>query len=308
MGVMNSDINPSEYSLSVLWANFRDLPILLDFLQRQIFGPKKWNLFWMIFWAVVILKRRDLLKKERFVQTVFIAVAALGYFAGYMAMTGANLYFYANTTISRFMLHFAGISMFYVAFLAYGDLKRHKFVFIDRDGVINVDGKGRTPSGYVMDAAHLSFIPGTLEALRDLKEAGYRSVVISNQQCVGKGLCSMSDLDALTAKILDAVRGSGGDIAGFFYCTHLKNEHCGCHKPAPGLFYKAAEELSIGDLGGCYFIGDSERDVIAAEKAGIKSILVRSGISSEGEEKKWAIKPDHVFEDLRGAAGFILGK
>ncbi|MBF0216263.1 MAG: HAD-IIIA family hydrolase [Candidatus Omnitrophica bacterium] len=308
MGVMNNDINPSDYSMSVLWTNFRDLPILLDFLQRQVFGPKKWNLFWMIFWTLVILKRRDLLRKERIIQTVFILLASLGYFAGYMAMTGTNLYFYANTTISRFMLHFAGISMFYMALLAYGDLSRRKFVFIDRDGVINVDGKGRTPSGYVMEAAHLAFVPGTLEALKDLKEAGYQSVVISNQQCVGKGLCSMADLEALTAKMLEGVRARGGDIAGIFYCTHHKDEHCGCHKPAPGLIYKAAGELSIGDLGECYFIGDSERDVVAAKRAGVKSILVRSGISSEGEEEKWEIKPDRVFNDLKEASGFILGK
>ncbi|MEA3489282.1 MAG: glycosyltransferase family 39 protein, partial [Candidatus Omnitrophota bacterium] len=104
-GTVNSDIDLSKMTAERLVQNARHIPVMLYLFQQEVFGPKKWNIFWMIFFAGIIWKARALLKGERFYITVFLVIAAAGYFCGYMAITGGNLYFYVNTTIPRFMLH-----------------------------------------------------------------------------------------------------------------------------------------------------------------------------------------------------------
>ena len=104
-------MNIGDFTPERIWQNVRDIPILLNLFQQEVFGPKKWNIFWVLFFFVMIWKRKMLWKEEFFYITLFLMLAVLGYFAGYMATTGNNLFFYVNTTISRFMLHFTGICM-----------------------------------------------------------------------------------------------------------------------------------------------------------------------------------------------------
>ncbi|MGB2629608.1 MAG: glycosyltransferase family 39 protein [Candidatus Omnitrophota bacterium] len=119
----NSDIDISRMTPDRLLQNVKDIPVLLNLFQQEVFGPKKWNILWMILLAAVIWKRKDVWRGENFYTTLFIILAASGYFAGYMATTGNNLYFYVNTTISRFMLHFSGLALFLTASLIYGDVR-----------------------------------------------------------------------------------------------------------------------------------------------------------------------------------------
>ena len=119
----NSDIVFSRLMPERLWQNIRDIPILLNLFQQEVFGPKKWNIFWIMFFAGMIWKRKLLWKNELFYVTLFLAVSAAGYFVGYMLTTGNNLYFYANTTISRFMLHFCGTALLLLAFLVKDDIR-----------------------------------------------------------------------------------------------------------------------------------------------------------------------------------------
>jgi hypothetical protein len=113
----NSDIDFSLLTPQRLLQNIKDIPIFLNLFQQEMFGPKKWNIFWIIFFAAAIWKRKVLWKKESFYITLFIFLAAAGYFAAYMCTTGNNLYFYVNTTISRFMLHFSGVALLLLAYL-----------------------------------------------------------------------------------------------------------------------------------------------------------------------------------------------
>jgi D-glycero-D-manno-heptose 1,7-bisphosphate phosphatase len=183
---------------------------------------------------------------------------------------------------------------------------RKKYVFIDRDGVINVEGEGRTPYGYITAWEDFEFLPGVLEGLRKLTEAGYRNVVISNQKCVGRGIMTRQELDVLTAKMREAVEKEGGRVDEVFYCTHLDEDNCHCRKPKDGLFIEAREKLGLADLEDGYFIGDSERDIIAGRSAGLKTILVLSGKSGRGDEKAWTSRPDHICENFLEAVEVVM--
>ncbi|MBD3379641.1 MAG: HAD-IIIA family hydrolase [Candidatus Omnitrophica bacterium] len=183
-----------------------------------------------------------------------------------------------------------------------------KYVFIDRDGVINVDGENLTEHGYITRWEDFRFLPGAVEAFRDFTEAGYRTVIISNQQCVSKGLLAAEELSGLTSKMLEEIRKNGGSVAGVYYCPHHRNEYCACRKPESGLFLQAGKDLGIKSFSGYYFIGDSERDMIAGKKLEMGTILVLSGKSRKEDVLSWEQPPDHICKDLLEAAELIIKK
>lgn len=181
---------------------------------------------------------------------------------------------------------------------------RRRFVLLDRDGVINEVVRG----GYVTDVEGVRLIPGAAAAIAELNGAGYGVAVVSNQQCVGKGLLSLDGLTEISAAIRDAVeRESGGRIDDFFYCPHLASEECACRKPRPGLLIQAQERFGF-DLSETYFVGDSYGDVATAGNAGCRSVLVLSGLDAEryraGEPPPHP--PEHVAADLQAAVRYIL--
>jgi D-glycero-D-manno-heptose 1,7-bisphosphate phosphatase len=181
----------------------------------------------------------------------------------------------------------------------------NKYVFLDRDGVINRDGAGRTAYGYVTDWKDFKFLPGVIEGLRALKGEGYKVIVISNQQCVGKGIITGEELTVLTDKMKSAVAEKGGRIDDVFYCTHLKEDNCSCRKPEKGLFIEAQKKWGIDTFAGKYFVGDSEKDIIAGKKAGLRVILVLSGRSSRDDAASWPVKPDHIADDFAHAVSIV---
>jgi histidinol-phosphate phosphatase family protein len=181
-----------------------------------------------------------------------------------------------------------------------------KYVFIDRDGVINKDPAGWTDHGYVTRWEDFHFLPGVLEALKKLSDNGYKSVIISNQQGVGKGYFSEEDLKDVTARMKRAIEEAGGSIAGIYYCTHAKEEKCPCRKPKDGLFRMAQKEIGIEGFEGMYYIGDTERDIQAGKKVGLETILILSGKSSRKDVGTWDFKPDHICQDLAETVNLIL--
>jgi len=181
-----------------------------------------------------------------------------------------------------------------------------KYVFLDRDGVINKDPAGWTEHGYITRWEDFQFLPGVLEALKKLSGEGYESVIISNQQGVGKGHFTREDLDDVTAEMSLVIKKAGGNVARTYYCTHAKEENCECRKPKKGLFHIAQEELGIQDFGGNFFIGDTERDMQAGKEVGLETVLVLSGKSSQEDVGGWKYKPDHICEDLAVAVDLIL--
>lgn len=158
---------------------------------------------------------------------------------------------------------------------------------------------------YVKSLEELKFLPGALEAVARLSQAGFRIVIISNQQGVGRGLISPETLKQINHSFLSRLADLGGGVAGVYYCPHLKEDDCGCRKPKPGMLLKAAAELKI-DLARSIFIGDSKSDMETARAAGCGAILVLSGKTTSEQLSSLNPKPDHVAADLPQAAEWIL--
>jgi len=183
-----------------------------------------------------------------------------------------------------------------------------KYVFLDRDGVVNKDPAGWTEHGYVTRWEDFHFLPGVLEAMKELSVSGYRTVIISNQQGVGKGFFTEKALNDLTAEMSRRVEEAGGSIAGVYYCTHTKEENCDCRKPKKGLFRIAQKELGIKGFKGKFYIGDTQRDIQAGKEIGLETILVLSGKASRKDTENWEHKPDHICDDLPEAVQLILDR
>ena len=141
-------------------------------------------------------------------------------------------------------------------------------VFLDRDGVINIDR-----ADFVRSWQEFEFAPRALEALAVLSQTPYKIVVITNQSGVGRGLLTQGTLDEMHARMMDRVRASGGRIDAIYYCPHAPSAGCECRKPAPGLFVAAAKDLAIS-LASSWAIGDRVRDAEAAHRAGVPAILL----------------------------------
>jgi D-glycero-D-manno-heptose 1,7-bisphosphate phosphatase len=149
-------------------------------------------------------------------------------------------------------------------------------VFLDRDGTINED------VGYLNTVSRLVFIPGSLDAIRLLVRAGYQIAIVTNQAGVALGMIQESALRELNATIEQRIRDAGGSVEGWFICTHAKD--CECRKPKPGLFTQAYEALPV-DKSRSFYVGDKASDMQAAQAAGLRGILVRTGYG-EGELAK----------------------
>jgi D-glycero-D-manno-heptose 1,7-bisphosphate phosphatase len=317
LGVSNSDIELSKLTAAQFQENIRHIPFILNKFQQEIFGPKKWNILWIAVLGFTVLRFRK--TKEPYVGIigVFILLNLFIYFSSFMVLTGKNIYFHVNTAISRLMMHFSGLSLFFLAFLVKDDIEEAfrperkdrmegRFVFLDRDGVINKDPAGWTPHSYVTRPEDLIILPGVLKAMKLFAEGGYKTFIISNQQGVGKGYFTHKDLEAVNARMASDIKKAGGDVTAAYYCTHLTEEGCECKKPRPGMFFKAQKEFGIKNLAGRFYVGDTERDMQAGKAAGLKTILVLSGKSSREDALKWEYKPDFIFENLPEAAEFVI--
>ena len=149
---------------------------------------------------------------------------------------------------------------------------RDRVAFLDRDGVIN-EAPGN--NGYVTAWAQFRFMDGALDALRTLKGKGYRLVVVTNQQGVGKGLMDVATLETIHRNLRTCCARHGAAIEGVFFCPHLASDGCNCRKPLPGLIHQAIRELGLElDLGRSWLIGDSPRDIKAGAAAGLNTLLI----------------------------------
>jgi len=178
---------------------------------------------------------------------------------------------------------------------------------LDRDGVINEDSED-----YIRCLDDWQPLPGSLEAIARLSCAGYRVAVATNQSGLSRAYFSLHDLQSIHARLCAEVEALGGEVSGIFYCPHLPEEGCECRKPATGMLSAIERELG-GSLKDAPFIGDSLKDLQAAEAFGCRPILVRTG---KGERTLAALqgidpglaRPDllQVYSDLAAAADALL--
>ncbi|MDB5834921.1 MAG: D,D-heptose 1,7-bisphosphate phosphatase [Caballeronia sp.] len=146
-----------------------------------------------------------------------------------------------------------------------------KLVVLDRDGVINVDSDAfiKSPDEWVA-------IPGSLEAIARLNQAGYRVAIASNQSGIGRGLFDMAALNAMHEKMNRAAATVGGRIDAVFFCPHTQEDECECRKPKPGMLQQIVERFEI-DPADTPMVGDSLRDLQAGAALGFAPHLVLTG-------------------------------
>lgn len=145
-----------------------------------------------------------------------------------------------------------------------------KFIFLDRDGTLNV----RPPRAcYIERPEDFVWLPGAKEAVKKLKDAGYTILLVSNQPGLARGNLTEETLESIHEKMQADLAEIGACIDKIYYCPHNWDDGCACRKPKPGMFFQAQKEFSL-DLTRCVMIGDDERDITAGEAAGCRCVLV----------------------------------
>lgn len=175
-----------------------------------------------------------------------------------------------------------------------------KLAILDRDGVINFDS-----DQYIKSPAEWRPIPGSIEAIARLNQSGYRVAVATNQAGIGRGLFDMATLNAINDKMMEMVFRQGGRIDALFFCPHTALEQCGCRKPRTGMFEEIAARFHT-DLKGVPVVGDSLKDLQAAEQVGALPILVLTGKGQKTREAGGMPRKTLVFENLADAARHLV--
>ncbi len=175
-----------------------------------------------------------------------------------------------------------------------------KLVVLDRDGVINYDS-----DHYIKSPDEWRPIPGSLEAIARLNHAGFRVVVATNQSGIGRGLFDMATLNAIHEKMHRSLAQVGGRIDAIFFCPHTADSDCDCRKPRSGLLQEAARRFNV-DMTTVPCVGDSQRDLVAAEEVGAQPMLVLTGKGEKTLREGNFPKNTVIFPDLAFAASALL--
>ena len=157
-----------------------------------------------------------------------------------------------------------------------------KACFLDRDGTLIEE------RNYLADPALVALAPGVPEALRLLRDAGYKLIVVSNQSGIARGYFTAGQLNAVERRIDELLAEHGLALDANYYCFHHEKgiipeyaRACDCRKPKPGLLLQAIRDFSL-DPAQCLMIGDKVSDLQAGQAAGCHALaLVRSGHGAE---------------------------
>jgi len=183
----------------------------------------------------------------------------------------------------------------------------NKAVFLDRDGTVMDD------PGYLADPSGVKLLPGVDLAVKSLRQAGYKIVVVTNQSGVARGLLTEETLEKIHAELRRKLAEKGAMLDAIYYCPfHPEGsvpqyaKESELRKPAPGMLYQAAKELDL-DLKSCWMVGDAGRDVDAGRSAGCRTILLRSPQHNDADDAPDADNPpDMTARNLVEAAKMIL--
>jgi D,D-heptose 1,7-bisphosphate phosphatase len=177
-------------------------------------------------------------------------------------------------------------------------------VFFDRDGTLIKQVE------LLHKPSEVKLFPGAAKAVRDLNKLGYLAVIITNQPVVARGIIGPKELDHIHAVLIKRFAKAGAKIDAIYYCPHHPQANvkkyrmiCKCRKPNPGMIFQAAKEHGI-DLKESFFVGDSTKDVLAANRAKVRMILVATG---HGGKDPWQHegKADFKAKNLRAAVRII---
>ncbi len=180
-----------------------------------------------------------------------------------------------------------------------------RLVILGRDGILNAFRED-----HVKDPAEWRPLPGALEAVARLNHAGWHVVVATNQAGIGRGMFDMASLNAVHAQMMKLLAAQGGRIDAVFFCPHAPEEHCDCRKPLPGMMLDIARRYGV-DLRTVPMVGDTLRDLLAAQAAGCEPHLVRTGRAAALDAEQLAryaeqVPSMQVHADLGAFADHLL--
>ncbi|MGK0443189.1 MAG: D-glycero-D-manno-heptose 1,7-bisphosphate phosphatase [Bermanella sp.] len=167
-----------------------------------------------------------------------------------------------------------------------------KLIVLDRDGVINYDS-----DNYIKTVDEWIPLPGSMEAIGKLTQAGYKIAVATNQSGISRGYFSIETLNAMHDKMIKLADEQGGKFDFIAYCPHGPDDECDCRKPLPGLIHQIETALGISAKD-CYMVGDSLRDLEAGVAAGLKPVLVKTGKGERTLEKGFKLESVMVKQNL----------
>lgn len=162
-------------------------------------------------------------------------------------------------------------------------MDRRRACFLDRDGVLN---RRAPPGDYVKSLDEFAWLAGAREGVRRLNDEGWLVLVVTNQRGVALGLYSAADVEAIHARAQRELREVGAHVDGFYFCPHGDEDRCACRKPQPGMILRAADEWNV-DLAASFLIGDDERDIEAARRAGVRAHKVASDGDLSQTLREW---------------------
>lgn len=177
-----------------------------------------------------------------------------------------------------------------------------KLIVLDRDGVINEDS-----DAYIKSPDEFIPIPGSLEAIARLKQCGYKVVVASNQSGVARKFFSLDTLHAIHNKLDRLLAEHQVELDGIFICPHGPDDKCDCRKPRPGLLLQIERQFNTS-LENVPVVGDSLRDIQAAQAVGAKPVLVRSGKGERTLQQGQGLEGVPVFADLHEFVSSLLNR
>jgi mannose-1-phosphate guanylyltransferase / phosphomannomutase len=176
-------------------------------------------------------------------------------------------------------------------------------IFIDRDGTLNRE------VDVLRDIKQLEVLPNVAAPLKQLSDLGFLIIIITNQPVIARGWLTPAQVEEINAELVHRITIDGGVVDAVYYCPHHPNANlpeyraqCDCRKPNIGLFNQAMKKHDI-DMSKSFMIGDSTGDILAGQRAGVKTILVETGYA--GKDDKYEVKPDFQVEDLAGAVNII---
>jgi D,D-heptose 1,7-bisphosphate phosphatase len=178
-------------------------------------------------------------------------------------------------------------------------------IFLDRDGTVNVE------RSYITRPEELELLPGVAAAIRELRQAGFLAILITNQSAIARGLATEADIGKVHQRLASELAKSGAALDAVYLCPHHPDAAvrqdlkiaCNCRKPSIGLIQQACRDFDIR-LARSWMVGDQTRDMEMARRAELRSILVRTGVA--GKDGDFDVQPDHVADDLAAAARLIL--
>ncbi|MDD2863847.1 MAG: D-glycero-beta-D-manno-heptose 1,7-bisphosphate 7-phosphatase [Methylococcales bacterium] len=178
-----------------------------------------------------------------------------------------------------------------------------KYILLDRDGVINQDS-----DEFIKSPDEWLPLEKSLDAIALLNQNGYKVVVITNQSGLARGYFNKKTLNSIHAKMRDEAAKVGGEIEAIYFCPHQASDDCKCRKPKAGLLKQFASDYDV-DLAEIYFIGDSLRDIQAAQAGGAMPVLVKTGNGAKTlQENPQFLTSLLIFENLYDAAKSLINR